>query len=134
MMRLFAAALAALTFTLGARAADAVKEIELTGFKPAARPMTAADKPTEITSAEDLEKTIPQKDVVENVKKQVDFSKQKLLFFAWSGSGQDKIKPDDVKDGSVSFNYTRGLTRDLRPHFHLFVMPKDAKWSVGNAK
>jgi hypothetical protein len=133
--RLFVAGLVALVFTSAGRAADEVKEIGLpASFKATGRPMTPANKPTEITSADDLKKTFPVKEVADTIAKDVDFDKQKLLFFAWASSGQDKIIPGDVKDGAVVFGYKRGLTRDLRSHYHLFALPKDLKWSVENAK
>lgn len=117
-------------------AADAAKEIDLAkaGFKATGRPMTTVGKPTEITSAEQLEKTFPMKEVVEAVKKEVDFDKQKLLFFAWSGSGQDKLTIGDTSDGAMTFNYRGGLTRELRAHFRLFAIPKDLKWSLAKGK
>jgi hypothetical protein len=130
--RSFFAAMALLAFATSASAADTVKEIDLKGLK-AVPPMSRADKPTEIKNEEQLSKAFPQKELVEQIKKDVDFDKQKLLLFAWSGSGKDKISFDAGKD-EVTFTYQRGLTRDLRAHFHLFAIPKDAKWSMSKGK
>lgn len=109
--------------------ADDIKEIELKGLKPADRPMTKAAMPTEIKTAEELSKTIPQEDVVAAIKKEVDFGKQKLVFFAWAGSGQDKVTGEIAKEEAV-FTYKPGLTRDLRSHYRLFAVSKDAKVKV----
>jgi hypothetical protein len=58
----------------------------------------------------------------------VNFEKEKLVLFAWGGSGGDKITPDAKTAGT--FALTRGLTRDFRMHLHLFVVPKDAEVKV----
>jgi hypothetical protein len=91
------------------------------------------NKPTAITDADALAKTIPDADWLDKIKKQVDFDKQQLIWFAWGGSGQDKLS-HEVKDGEVIFEFQRGRTRDLRPHFHAFVIPKEAKWKVVEKK
>jgi hypothetical protein len=91
-----------------------------------------ATEPTAIKSADDLAKSPALKDSADAIKKEVDFDTQKLVFFAWSGSGGDKIAPDAKTAGT--FTYTAGLTRDLRPHVHLFVVPKDAEVKVVPAK
>jgi hypothetical protein len=111
---------------------DLVREISLRGLK---RPMPDGDvhKPAAIANEKDLAKAIPEEEVQARVKKEVDFGKEKLLFFAWSGSGGDKVTPS-VKDGEkgpeVVFRYQAGLTDDLRFHFRLFAVPKDATWRV----
>ena len=85
--------------------------------------------PAVITSAEELMKCPVCGDEAEAIKKHVDFDKEKLLVFAWSGSGQDKLAvTGETKDGKsiVTPTFTPGRTRDLRPHVKLFVVPKDA--------
>lgn len=105
-----------------------VKEIDLKGAK--LKPVRGGLKdPTVITSAEELAKQFEDNALQGQILKQVDLAKQKLLYFAWSGSGGDKItfevgKGDKAPE--VIFRYKPGLTRDLRPHFHLFAVPKDA--------
>jgi hypothetical protein len=121
-------AAAVLALPLTARAddkAEAVKEIELKDLKKSPA-FAGANKPTEITSADELAKAIPDEDAVAKIKKDVDFAKVKLVLFAWEGSGGDKVTPSTEKD-EVTFTYKAGLTRDLRQHMHLFAVPKDAK-------
>ena len=96
-----------------------------------------ATEPMTVTSAEDLAKNDVLRDMADAIKKKVDFTKEKLVVFAWRGSGQDKITPElktaDKKTTAV-FSYTAGLTRDLRLHTHLYVVPKDAEVKVEVAK
>ena len=83
-------------------------------------------KPTKIMSAEELVKAMPGKDAAEKVAKQVDFSKEYLLLFRWSGSGGDQLTAGG--ETKATFAYQRGLTKDLRQHLHLFAVAKDAEW------
>jgi hypothetical protein len=88
----------------------------------------SVSKPKMIASAEDLDKAIPKADAI---KKKVDFSKDKLLLFAWGGSGGDKLTAKLSDDGkTVVFTYKAGLTRDFRRHVHLFAMPKNAEFKL----
>ncbi len=81
--------------------------------------------PKLITTAEELDKEIPNADAI---KKQVDFTKEKLLLFAWGGSGQDRLAGKLSADGkAAAFTYSPGRTRDFRRHVHLFVLPKNAE-------
>jgi hypothetical protein len=61
--------------------------------------------------------------------KAVDFKTQQVLFFAWQGSGGDQLKavPGDKE---ITFEYRLGRTRDLRAHFHFFVIPKGMKYEI----
>jgi hypothetical protein len=96
-------------------------------------PKGNAKKPTVITSADELAKSFPEQDRREAIQKQVDFTKEKLLYFAWSGSGGDRLTPvvEKGKDGpAVTFLYSPGLTRDLRAHVHLYAIPKNATCTV----
>jgi hypothetical protein len=121
-------AAAVLALPLTARAddkAEAVKEIELKDLKKVPE-FAGVNKPTEIASADELAKAIPDEDAVAKIKKDVDFAKVKLVLFSWQGSGGDKLTFSTEKD-DVTFAFKAGLTRDLRPHLHLFAVPKDAK-------
>ncbi len=108
--------------------AEEMKEIALKGMIERETD-GRVDKPAVLNTAEELEKALAQKDLAEQVLKQVDFTKQKLVFFAWAGSGQDRLHGSSEKD-VVTFNYQQGRTRDLRQHFHLFAIPKDATFTL----
>jgi hypothetical protein len=116
-----------------------VKEIPTKDLKImfSVREKGKATEPTTITSAEDLAKNAILKDAADDIAKQIDFAKQKLVVFAWPGSGGDKLTASIGAEGGKSIvyvEYIRGRTRDLRPHVHLFVVPKDLKVVVDTGK
>ncbi len=90
-------------------------------------------KPTEpatVATADELAKSPVVGGAADALAKQIDFTKEKLLVFAWAGSGQDKVAvTGETKDGKtvLTVAYTPGLTRDLRQHVKLFVVPKGAE-------
>ena len=85
-------------------------------------------EPKTIATADEFDKALPGADAV---KKQVDFAKDKLVLFAWGGSGGDKLTSKISDDGkTVTFGYTPGLTRDFRRHVHLFAIPKNADFKI----
>ncbi|HKB06384.1 MAG TPA: hypothetical protein VKD90_29585 [Gemmataceae bacterium] len=92
-------------------------------------------QPVAIRSADEMAKAIADEAAVAAVKKAVDFEKEQVVYFSWSGSGQDKITFESSGGAAptVTFTYTPGLTRDLRPHARLFALPKDATYKVVTA-
>jgi hypothetical protein len=115
----------------------AVKEIATKDLKLVFPQAGKATEPATITSADDLAKNAVVKGEADAIKKQIDFAKEKLVVFAWGGSGQDKLAADlkvEDKKATATFALTRGLTRDFRQHFHLYVVPKDAEVKVVTAK
>jgi hypothetical protein len=108
-----------------------VRLIELKDIKP---PQPKADakvtEPMKIASQEELVKAFGE-DGAKAI--QVDFTKEYLLLFQWSGSGGDKIgSKTEMKDGkaNVTFTYTAGQTRDVKPHTALFGMPTGSAYKV----
>ncbi len=95
-------------------------------------PRTRPQQPTVIRNKEELAKAFADQTTQEAILKEVDFTKEQLLFFAWAGSGQDRIAVDAEKsaEGEVVFRYRAGRTRDLRAHFRLFAMASEGKWKV----
>ena len=85
--------------------------------------------PKKITSKEDLAKAVPDADAAAAIAKQVDFKKEVVLLFAWSGSGGDRLTMAEEK-GAAVFTLKRGLTRDLRRHAKVFALPKAMKFSM----
>jgi hypothetical protein len=110
----------------------AVKEIPVKDLKIGFNEKGKATAPTEIKTADELGKNEFLKGAADDIKKHVNFDKEKLVFFSWGGSGGDKITPDEKTAGT--FKLTRGLTRDYRMHTHLFVVPKDAAVKVAAGK
>jgi hypothetical protein len=96
-------------------------------FKP-----TSVKMPTIVAAADDAVKLFDGVSA-ETIKKEVNFEREKLLVFSWQGSGGDRLRPALEKEAGkaiVVFHYTAGLTDDLRRHFHVYVLPRDADWRV----
>jgi len=112
--------------------APKAREIDTKGMKlPTVR--GGLDKPTKVTSAADLAKLVPDEDAQKAITKNVDFKKEYLVVFAWSGSGGDKVSFETKKgkEGEEAvFTYKRGLTRDLRGHFKVFALPNKTTYNM----
>ena len=110
-----------------------VREIDIQGLVQGGRGKVAM--PTVIATEADLEKIF--KDGAAGIAKKVNFKKEELLFFSWSGSGQDKLAytvDKGEKGPLVLFHYQPGLTRDLRMHARLFALPQAATWKVATRR
>jgi hypothetical protein len=131
--------IAALGVASAALAADkpAVREIPAKDLKVTAPRGGKATEPMVFTAAADVARSPVVGGAADEIKKQVDFDKEKLVAFAWGGSGQDKLAADLKtvdKKATALFTYTRGFTRDLRRHVRLYAVPKDAEVKVEVAK
>jgi len=156
-------ACAIMTVLFAASAAASVDEKKPDEKKPAIKELSTKDlkititipdksdvtKPFEAKTPGDLAKvSVLTPDAVMALGKQVDFTNDKVVVFWWGGSGQDKIAAGELKTvelkpaggpfperkTTATFTYTPGKTRDLRAHFHLFVVPRDAEVKVEEAK
>jgi hypothetical protein len=110
-----------------------VRTLASKGVKFDHKKASNAAVPVEIKSAEELAKSPLFADDAsrEEIKKQVDFAKEKLVVFVWSGSGQDRLTGELVKrGGTAQFTFTVGLTDDLRHHGQVFAVPNYAKVEV----
>jgi hypothetical protein len=110
------------------KAAIRALDVKIEGAVP-----TKFGEPTVIANEEQLAKAIKDEPAVAAIKKQVDFKTEKLLYFAWSGSGQDKLTfttAEGKKGPEVTFTYSPGKTRDVRPHKKLFALPKEATFKI----
>lgn len=112
-----------------------VKEVPTKGLKIAFPKMPGGiKKPEIVTSAAQLAESPALKGAADEIGKQIDFDKQKLVFVAWSGSSGDKLlmetkfadtKPPNTKL-VVTYRVTPGAETDLYKHTRLFVVPKEA--------
>ena len=91
-----------------------------------------ATEPTTVSSEKELEKAIPDEATRKRVAKLVDFKEQKLLVFAWQGSGQDKLTyvVAESYPEQLMFTYTVGKTFDLHSHVKLYVVRNNIRVSV----
>ena len=113
---------------------EAVRTLELKGVR-VVTPDFAEPKASEVTTDEELAKSplFPDADSRDAIKKQLNFAKEKLVVFGWSGSGGDKLTPElttaDKKTVAV-FTYKAGVSDDVRRHTLVFAVPKDAMVDV----
>ena len=90
-----------------------------------------ADNPLLIHSADESAMLFSDRGLAV-LKREVNFKNQKVVLFAWRGSGQDRIEyviPEAFPE-QIRFTYKRGRTRDLRRHFRVFVVGVNGKCSV----
>jgi len=108
---------------------------EITAIKPprtSRLPGFRRTKPTVIENQDALTETFGDT-AAKTIIEQVDLDQQVLVFFQWAGSGQDKLsyavenQGDEVK---VVFKFRAGLTRDLRPHSHLYAIRIGVDWEI----
>ncbi len=85
--------------------------------------------PNKITKADDLDAYVG-KEGKEAILKQANLKKEYLVVFRWAGSGGDRVTMSAEGD-KVTFNYKRGLTRDLRQHLKIFALPAKATYEMG---
>ncbi len=88
--------------------------------------VSTAKKPLEIGGKAELAKFFSEKEVNKLVG-EIDFSTQKMIVFAWRGSGRDKIDFVILESfpEKVSFSYKMGRTRDLRSHVKIYALRKN---------
>jgi hypothetical protein len=115
--------------------APVVREIKREGLNLPVR-RGRFDDPIKITSPAELAKAIADKDTQGKLNKQIDWKKEYLLLFAWSGSGGDRLtfaveKGAKPKDSPVVvLTFKAGLTRDLRRHGSLIVIPNKTTYRI----
>jgi len=116
------------------------RRLDLTGImRPGDR--NAFGKPTRITDKEGLANAFPKSTWQDLIDKQVDFTKERLLLFAWSGSGGDRLSfkvNSGFKDGKeqtiVAFRYQPSDDKSDAEHLYLFAVPYAAVWSLTRAR
>ncbi len=101
---------------------------------PTARPTGTIDKPTIMTTPEETAKVLKDKLWEAHFVKPVDFTKERLLLFAWTDSPGVNLRftTVDGKDGPVVvFHHTPGNGDDsLVSYFRLFAVAKKATWRI----
>jgi hypothetical protein len=113
-----------------------VREIEVKdlGSDDLARELTRGgfDKPIVIESDQELRKVFTDK-TVQRLDRKINVDTQKLLLFAWSGSGGDQLDYR-VELNEVMFQFKPGLTKDERRHIELFALNQGTKYHVEKAE
>jgi hypothetical protein len=113
-----------------------VRELKVVGY-PADAKGGSVEKPVVIDGEASLKKHLAEEKTREQIRAQVDFQKEQVLLFAWSGSGMDQLSYD-IKDGKspteILFSYQAGRADDLKHHVRFFAIPKTASWRIGGKK
>jgi hypothetical protein len=137
MVRLFSAAvvlalIASVALTTEDQAKGPITEIAADKNDQIKTKDGSAKKPTHVTTAEELEKLVPDETTRKRWAKEVDFKTHTLLVFGWQGSGKDKLNYEILESApeQIRFTYQAGLTDDIRRHVRVYVLRKDVKWSV----
>jgi len=91
------------------------------------------EAPMVITDPDSLAEAVGNRETADNVNSQVDFAKENVLYFKWFGSGEDRFQAYTTQTDQgiqVNFVMTPGMSLELRPHHHLFAVPKDTSWRI----
>ena len=134
---------AALALLLAAPLLLAQEKTDLKGPKVKPREITVKGLPTErgrfgkpvkMGTEAEMKKVVLDESAQKEISKRVNFKREFLLLFRWSGSGGDRLTFTTDRNGDVTFNLKRGLTRDLRMHSKLFAIPKGARYTLPGAR
>lgn len=89
------------------------------------------EKPIVIRSANDLAKLGSSNGHFQiMVQQQVDFARDHILFFTWSGSGQDRLWFELPKANDVRVRYSAGKTKNDQQHYRMLVIANEAAWKL----
>lgn len=95
-------------------------------------------EPVIVASADDLAKSPVLKDAADALKKEIDFTKEKLLIFAWKGAQKEYVEPTatttEGKKTTVVFTYTPGATQGTRNRIFLYAVLRDTEVKVERDK
>lgn len=108
-----------------------IKDVSGVTPQPTVFNVSKASAPLAVSSEKEAAEHFA-KDELAKLAKEVDFTKQVVLVFAWRGSGGDKLDYAVAESSpeQVFFTLTRGRTRDLREHVRIYVLRSNVKWSV----
>ena len=105
-----------------------VSSVSLEGVEWNPEHNTGKTTPLTIKTETELKKLLGEADAAK-VKDRIDFAKDNLVLFQWSGSGRDKVVAV-VEEKVVVFQVQQGLTKDLRRHRLAFAVKKGTDWKI----
>lgn len=128
---MFAVCVLASTLMAADAASEAIKPLADITPKDEIYKASSASKPLVVKSEKDAEGYF-EKDELAKLTKNVDFTKQIVLVFAWQGSGGDKLDYTVAESypEQIRFSLKRGLTKDLRSHVKIYVLRSNVQWSA----
>jgi hypothetical protein len=108
-----------------------IKELPAITPNEAAFKASSSTKPLALKSEKDAAAYFTA-DELAKLTKQVVFTTQIVLLFAWQGSGQDQLDYAILESypEQIRFTFTPGRTRDLRQHTHSYVLRANVTWSA----
>jgi hypothetical protein len=92
------------------------------------------DAPVSIPSGRRLAELVTDKEARAAIAKQVDFGREKLVLFSWTGTSRDRLTPVKGAPGEAAFEYELGRAFDVAGHARLFAVPAHAKVKVTKAR
>jgi hypothetical protein len=110
-----------------------VREIATKELKLGVAERGKVAEPAIISGAEELAKNEVVSQATEDIRKQVDFAKEKLVVFGWDGAGEDGVVGElngTATNMTAAFTYIQGTSRDQYHHARLFVVPRNAEVKV----
>ncbi len=99
--------------------------------RPAVFESASVRRPLVLRSTEDAARCFTGESLAA-LNRAVDFDRQFVLLFAWSGSGQDRLTHVVAESypEQIRFTYTPGRTRDLRQHVKVFALRNNVQWTL----
>jgi hypothetical protein len=90
----------------------------------------SSDRPIIVPSEKRLAELVPNEDARASILKQVNFRKEHLLLFCWTGANSDRLTPVNSKAGGANFEITAKEDGKATYHAKLFAVPARAKVKV----
>jgi len=108
-----------------------IRELENLMPRPAVFGSASVRRPLVLRTAEDAARCFAGESMA-SLNRQVDFDRQFVLLFAWSGSGQDRLTHVVAESfpEQIRFTYTPGRTRDLRQHVKVYALRSNVHWML----
>ena len=110
---------------------DPITELKHLSAEEAVFKVASRTKPVVVKSLKNGAKYFG-KEALAKISKAVDFEKERVLVFAWKGSGQDRFQyvVKEFFPEQIMFSCKRGRTKDLKSHLKVYVLRSDVKWAV----
>ena len=110
---------------------DPITELKHLSAEEALFKVASRTKPVVVKSLKNGAKYFG-KEALAKISKAVDFEKERVLVFAWKGSGQDRFQyvVKEFFPEQIMFSCKRGRTKDLKSHLKVYVLRSDVKWAV----
>ena len=107
---------------------DPITELKHLSAEEAVFKVASRTKPVVVKSLKNGAKYFG-KEALAKISKAVDFEKERVLVFAWKGSGQDRFQyvVKEFFPEQIMFSCKRGRTKDLKSHLKVYVLRSDVK-------